>query len=449
MNEKKSYKPEWVPTNGGKEFAVNIKKGVAQTQNSKIKNISRYEPTIEEYVEGVLNNQKTLLSDGGISKSNIPAKLVYHLTEEDKLVLAWDISIQEISQQDWWSIRVDATTGNILNKNNWMVSCSFDHDHDAHEALDFNKNLYNIPNYTNTVESLGGCNTCYEVIAMPIESPYYGARSVETGIEDAIASPYGWHDTDGVSGAEFTVTKGNNVDAYEDGNNPGYQPDGGADLDFTGYPFDQIYSNANQYEDAAITNLFYWNNIIHDVMHTYGFDEAGGDFQENNYGNGGAGSDSVNAEAQDGSGTCNANFGTPPDGSNPTMQMYVCSDKDGDFDNLVIVHEYGHGISNRLTGGPGNTGCLNNSEQFGEVVFSVPFSFPILPVATANALRESIGVICQDKETGTALFYHKLKSIQDETHFFARSLQFLFATVHFVYHYSKKQNDIPSLILDI
>jgi Fungalysin metallopeptidase (M36). len=101
-------------------------------------------------------------------------------------------------------------------------------------------------------------------------------------------------------------------------------------------------------------------------LYQYGFDEAGGNFQENNYGNGGAGSDSVNAEAQDGSGTCNANFGTPPDGSNPTMQMYVCGDKDGDFDNLVIVHEYGHGISNRLTGGPNNTGCLSNQEQMGE-----------------------------------------------------------------------------------
>tara|TARA_B100000809_G_scaffold266781_1_gene331520 strand:+ start:5 stop:2026 length:2022 start_codon:yes stop_codon:yes gene_type:complete len=48
------------------------------------------------------------------------------------------------------------------------------------------------------------------------------------------------------------------------------------------------------------------------------------------------------------------------------MQMYVCNDKDGDFDNLVIVHEYTHGTSNRLTGGPGNTGCLSNNEQMGE-----------------------------------------------------------------------------------
>ncbi len=315
---------------------------------------------------GNSTNKKTILTNAGISLSNIPAKLVYHISSENELKLAWDISIQEISQQDWWSIRVDANSGAILNKNNWMVSCSFEHDHSTDNELNYNSNLFDIPNYNEIYEENGGCTTCYEVIAMPIESPYFGARSIESGIENATASPFGWHDTNGAAGAEFTVTKGNNVDAYEDGNNPGYQPDGGANLDFTGYPFSQIYTGANQYEDAAITNLFYWNNIIHDVMYTYGFDEASGNFQENNYGNGGNGSDSVNAEAQDGSGTCNANFGTPGDGGNPTMQMYVCGDKDGDFDNLVIVHEYGHGISNRLTGGPSNSGCLNNSEQMGE-----------------------------------------------------------------------------------
>jgi subtilisin-like proprotein convertase family protein len=40
--------------------------------------------------------------------------------------------------------------------------------------------------------------------------------------------------------------------------------------------------------------------------------------------------------------------------------------RDGDLDNMVIVHEYGHGISNRLVGGPANVGCLGNSEQPGE-----------------------------------------------------------------------------------
>ncbi len=39
---------------------------------------------------------------------------------------------------------------------------------------------------------------------------------------------------------------------------------------------------------------------------------------------------------------------------------------DGDLDNGIISHEYGHGISNRLVGGPANTGCLGNPEQMGE-----------------------------------------------------------------------------------
>ena len=39
---------------------------------------------------------------------------------------------------------------------------------------------------------------------------------------------------------------------------------------------------------------------------------------------------------------------------------------DGDYDNGVITHEYGHGISVRLTGGPATSSCLNNDEQMGE-----------------------------------------------------------------------------------
>ena len=39
---------------------------------------------------------------------------------------------------------------------------------------------------------------------------------------------------------------------------------------------------------------------------------------------------------------------------------------DGDFDNGIIAHEFGHGISNRLIGGPNNTSCMINAEQMGE-----------------------------------------------------------------------------------
>ena len=62
--------------------------------------------------------------------------------------------------------------------------------------------------------------------------------------------------------------------------------------------------------------------IVHDVLDAHGFDAPGGNFQVNNYGKGGLGNDDVRAEAQDGSGRNNANFGTNPDGQRPRMQMF-------------------------------------------------------------------------------------------------------------------------------
>lgn len=60
------------------------------------------------------------------------------------------------------------------------------------------------------------------------------------------------------------------------------------------------------------------------------------DFQEYNFGRGGRGNDAVQANAQDGSGTNNANFATPPDGQRPRMRMYVWTGaqpyRDGDFE---------------------------------------------------------------------------------------------------------------------
>lgn len=151
---------------------------------------------------------------------------------------------------------------------------------------------------------------------------------------------------------------------------PVLETDGGADLSFD-FPLD-LTQLPVQYKDAAITNLFYWNNIIHDVFYRYGFTEEAGNFQEYNYGRGGRGSDSVDAHGQDSAGVNNANFATPTDGTSPTMQMYLWpstarrSVRDGDLDAGVVVHEYGHGISNRLTGGPSRSNCVQGDEQAGE-----------------------------------------------------------------------------------
>ncbi|PTL98998.1 MAG: peptidase, partial [Bacteroidetes bacterium] len=459
-----------------------------------------------------------IFSNGNISLENIPVKLVYQSTESNTLRLAWDLSIALLDGSHYYSLRVDAVTGALIDTIDWTVSCNFGEAPHSHENKSNGQSILFPETAAMSFSAVSGPE--YRVFPIPAESPNHGPDVLLSDPANPVASPFGWHDTDGVAGAEFTVTRGNNVLAQDDidGNNgTGASPDGGADLHFD-FPFD-LTTQPVDYLDAATTNLFYMNNIMHDVYYQYGFDEAAGNFQENNYGNSGNGSDSVNADAQDGSGTNNANFGTPPDGGNPRMQMFLWSggsgptdlldinngplagsysgvpatfggslvgfnltedlvlvedddagtstdpndacdvitngaalsgkiavirrgacefgvkalaaqnegavavimvnnvagapipmaggavggsvtiplfmvsnvdgeaiiaelsmavvngtingttitpDIDGSLDNGIIAHEYGHGISNRLTGGPNNTGCLNNQEQMGE-----------------------------------------------------------------------------------
>ncbi|KAJ2755962.1 hypothetical protein IWQ56_006367, partial [Coemansia nantahalensis] len=123
------------------------------------------------------------------------------------------------------------------------------------------------------------------------------------------------------------------------------------------------------YIEAAVTQLFYTNNFMHDLFFHYGFDEAAGNFQDVNFSGKGRGGDAVIANAQDGSGFNNANFATPPDGRHPKMRMYVWDitrpNRDGDLEQGIVVHEYTHGISIRLTGGPANSNCLSYGEAGG------------------------------------------------------------------------------------
>ncbi|HMU14790.1 MAG TPA: M36 family metallopeptidase [Flavobacteriales bacterium] len=270
------------------------------------------------------------------------------------LRLAWNVNHYTPDGTHWWNVRIDALTGEELDRNDWTVSCGMDHVHGEEPPP-----APAVPND-------------YNALHWPVESPNHGARTLNNApwTDGGIASPYGWHDTDGAAGPEYTTTRGNNVLAVEDtdNNNSGGSSPNSPTLDFD-YPLD-LAQAPSTYQNAAITNLFYWNNLMHDVWYQYGFDEAGGNFQSNNYGRGGTGNDFVYADAQDGSGTDNANFSTPPDGSNPRMQMfrwtYTTPNRDSDLDNGIIAHEYGHGISNRLVGGPSNVDCLWNAEQMGE-----------------------------------------------------------------------------------
>lgn len=465
-----------------------------------------------------INNHTFIISNEPKAEP-IKAQLVYQ-KQNDQLILAWDFFIDVPKQNHMWSVRINANNGQIIDQNDLIISCNFGEiNHKKCSEFHFNKVGFK-QNASSLVETQSGS---YRVLPFTTESPNHGPRELIVNPHNATASPFGWHDTNGVTGAEFTITRGNNVHAFEDlddDDDPslGLSPDGGPTLTFD-YPYLGTNTPAIEYLDAATTNLFYMNNIMHDVFYQYGFDEENGNFQMTNYGDSGQGDDYVLAQSQDGGGINNANFGTPPDGGNGRMQMYLwtreaganlitinspeiaagnytafdngfifghvnlpiapatldadlvlvddgdgdtadgCSpflnsaevngkiavirrgicgvvDKilfaqdagavavimvnntpgnfflggfgnelitipvisvkkdvgdylisqielatlnaslsepfsdfinvDGDFDNLVIAHEYGHGISNRLTGGPDNTFCLFNQEQMGE-----------------------------------------------------------------------------------
>ncbi|MBK8339036.1 MAG: M36 family metallopeptidase [Flavobacteriales bacterium] len=310
--------------------------------------------------EGDEAKHRFVFSKNGVATED-PVVQLYLMAVGEDVALVWNVELYLPDGSHWWNIRLDATTGKELDRNDWVAQCKFDgvgeHSHGSPSPL----------------APPPAAPADMRVYAMPVETPNHGAHTlVNAPWSSALnASPFGWNDVNGAAGAEYTITRGNNVYASEDRDNnnvPGFSPDGGATLDFD-FPAN-LTLDPLLYESAAITNLFYWNNIIHDVTYQYGFDEVSGNFQVNNYGNGGAGNDEVDADAQDGSGSNNANFGTPPDGSSPRMQMFRWTQttpaRDSDLDNGIIVHEYGHGISNRLVGGPSNTSCLFNAEQMGE-----------------------------------------------------------------------------------
>jgi uncharacterized repeat protein (TIGR01451 family) len=217
---------------------------------------------------------------------------------------------------------------------------------------------------------------------------------------DPVASPNGWIDDcpGGVCTANETQTLGNNVlacldrtvggastnvcdtdaNSVLDGNGrPTGNPDtSGRDRDFLGTAPRDFETNFlpppqggdpevgqtatgtgaafNVFRRGAVTQLFYATNWYHDQLFALGFDEASGNFQQTNFSGTGLGNDRILADVQDGSGTNNANFATPPDGVSGRMQMFRFTgpiiDRDGDLDSEISIHEMTHGTSNRLVG---------------------------------------------------------------------------------------------------
>ena len=286
-------------------------------------------------------NHTAEFAGGNISRSTIPAHLMYYPTSTGSLRLSWVLEIEDPRSADHWMTFVDAHTGMVLEKINHTISCTFPgHNHSAQLISDeclqeAGLQRMAMPAQTPTESESPtpfADGASYNVFPVPVESPLHGQRKIVSNPADPTASPYGWHDTNGVPGAEYTITRGNNTYTYLDANADNRPdtiviPNGGANLSFN-YTFNPNLEPSKS-RAAAITQLFYMNNIMHDFSYQYGFTEAAGNFQQNNYGKGGRPNDAVNAEAQDGEGTDNANFAAGVDGNPGRMQMYIWSGAGG------------------------------------------------------------------------------------------------------------------------
>jgi extracellular elastinolytic metalloproteinase len=183
--------------------------------------------------------------------------------------------------------------------------------------------------------------------AWGLNDPTEGERTIITDPWDLEASSHTWL-SDGER--NYTTTRGNNGIAQD---NPrgsreyidNYRPES-PDLKFE-YPISENRTPPSSYINASITQLFYTVNTYHDLLYTLGFNEKAGNFQWNNRGLGGRDKDYVIMNAQDGSGTNNANFATPPDGQPGRMRMYIFTQsrpyRDGAFEAGIVIHEYTHG----------------------------------------------------------------------------------------------------------
>ena len=288
------------------------------------------------------------------------------------LTLVYDVEVTTARDVRQYLIR--ASDGVILRDKSLFVSCSPDGDmREEPASLPLKEAAWMAPYFE---------TNAYNVYPLPVESPAHGTRKIVLNPSDPEASPFGWHDINGQPGPEFLDTKGNNARVQEDtdaNDIQGRSADGGDNLVFD-FPLDETKApDANL--NAALTNLFFWVNLNHDIFYHYGFDEASGNFQQNNYGHSGIGNDPVLADAMDGDGLNNARFYSPEDGSPGRMEMFLWGSNsaklnvDGAFGSQSIPNtvESDFSSNNKLeetgsvdgrlvlvrdTGGSSHLGCL-------------------------------------------------------------------------------------------
>jgi len=272
--------------------------------------------------------------------------LVYFPLSDQELRLAWQVTVS--SQQPFaaYVTVVDAADGRVLWRRNGVASNHID----SHGEIFDREGPIDFLPFKDAPGTLDR-----------VDRPFHGGGQVFPPVVGAPVFTDSDPHYDWWAGQPRTATSGNNVIAQDDrdDNNTGGAQATANGSDFT-QPLD-LSREPDTYTAFSTTNIFWWINYTHDVWHRYGFTESFGNYQQVNFigGIGQPGNDPVIADSQNGADTgdnCNANFdNSPPDGSPGRMQMYECANsvpsRDSGLNSGTIVHEYHHGMSERLRPG--------------------------------------------------------------------------------------------------
>lgn len=284
----------------------------------------------------------TLLNAPGISSEPVAARLMWLPIQRGQTRLVWNFLIYTPDGVHAYDINVDAETGVTWTRFDMVKSASYRGYERPTES----------PSHSSPAAPADG--------RVVINDPQAAAP---------IPSPHGWHSTGSQS---WTIHRGNNVHAYDDraGRNvpPTSEPNCGAGLNCS-FAIN-LNGQPSAYTSASVTNAFYWLNLAHDIQYLYGFDEKAGNFQVKNFGRGGKAADALIVEVQDPHDTNNGAFYPRADGQPSKIEFFEWDHtnprRDSALDNLVVVHEFGHGVSLRQVGGPSNVSCLENTQSPGE-----------------------------------------------------------------------------------
>ena len=307
----------------------------------------------------------TFLEVDGNSQPQLVRSIAF-ATPDRGIVRAFETNYTDGVEEGYRHV-IDAQTGEVLFRSSI-----------AHQAVDEDNPEWKV---------FPGFPRMTPLNRFPYNFPDTDSRQVwcweaQSGCNDVIgnpASPFPW-DVDAVTGLPTLTTRGNNAVAGEAWFGTGGAPVIPSDYRPVSPTREYIYDWENVWFnegcnpdvfvvgsgndiDAATVNLFGMHNRLHDWTYNLGFTEQAWNGQAHNFGTGTLENDPLIGHVQSGAVTPgsrdNANMFTRPDGVSSVTNMFMWQPiaaafyapcVDGDYDQAVIGHEFGHMVENRMIG---------------------------------------------------------------------------------------------------